>query len=891
MIRTVWSLRLAHRVLRLVVSADIAAAIVGDLEEELARSDAPRRFADAWVLAQAVSHVMAGLRVAITRRPSLIRVWHDARSAARQWRRRPLMMGLAISTLALAMGATITFFTLIDALAWRPRQVDRPDRLVEVSLVDHTGQPTDVPAAMFREIVARQQVFSALCGYIGSGPQTVDIGGRLFLAPAAFVTGAYFDVVGVHAFLGRMIEPADVGRTASTTAPVVVIGYQFWLVALQGDREAVGRGIRIEGVPFTIVGVAPASFTGMQVETTTDIVVPSSTMSALFGTADDPEYPPLRSLLGRLREGTTIDDARRQLQAMWPSLVAALDSGNPADLQRTRVLGSQPVVRSAATGFSFLRARYVPSLTLLTGLGTWMILVACINVGGLLIAATVARGPEFRVRIALGASRADLVRQLLMEGLAVCVAGALVGFALCAWAARPLLTMLWPPVNLGNVPLSLDWRMTAAILGATAVTTTLAGVVPAWLVTGEASLAGAQHLRTVSPAHTRWQHGLLIAQLALSLSLLVGAGLFVRTLANLRRPNVGADLSRLSLMQLRPRPGSSVSEDDAPYYRNLLEQLSALPRVTSVALANSYPFLGLDRRRKYAIGLATAPPDLRDALTVVDLVSPGFFRTVGARVMQGRDFDWTDHGPRRLAVLSASLAARLFPAGNAIGHVVRIGSDPTHQQVGVIGVVADTDYEDIREPHSLVTFLSIVPEGAGGWGLAIIRSATGPTVSTDVARDRVASLGHQYVDTIRTFDQEENTVLLRERLAATLGASFAALAALLAAMGVYGRLAYTVTRRTRELGIRLALGARPDTLRALVMRDAVRTGCWSVLVGLPLAFALARIAGRSLYGLSPYDPTVFALAILALLVMACGASYVPARRASELDPIEALRSE
>lgn len=822
----------------------------------------------------------------------MVRLRLDLRDTLRQWRRRPLLTSLAALSLALATGANTTFFTLVDAIMLRPISIERPDRLVAISEVGRLGEQAEIAPGALAAFGARQHSLMAICGYAGSGSALVEIDGVVTHdVGMELVTGEYFSVLGLHPRAGRFFERSDVGQTAATTKPVAVISYRFWVQHFHGDPQAIGRSMHVEGLPFTIIGVAPESFRGMQLETATDIVLPSPTTWAVAH-LDRQDDVPFFALVGRLRDDSTRARAAAEIAAVWPSVMAAATTALPTQ-PREAALASRPVVTSAATGFSSsLRVFYATLLRLLNGLAAWMIVVACANVAGVVLAAAIAREREFGVRVALGASRADLVRQLFTESALLCLTGAAVGLVIAVWGAKALFAVLWVTDVSSNIALLLDWRVWTVTVGVTVATTFLVGLAPAWWSGRAGALAASQQTRTISPAHTRIARGLLVGQLALAFVLIVGAGLFVRTLVNLRHADTGFDPAHLLLAGLQERPGGYDHQNDLAYYPDLAAQLSAVPGITSVAFTDHGPFLGVNEQSQDPVGLSGTPPDQHDVLAIRESVSPGFFRTFGLALIRGRDFGWSDtERTSRVGVLSAGLAAQLFPAGNAVGRELRVGSNPKTQKVEVIGVVSDMRLEDLRVAHPAMIYLSSVQDENLRGPFAVIRTAASPSVVTDTVRHKVESLGHEYVESLNTFAWEREEAVLPERLAASLGACFGALAMLLATVGVYGVIAHSVSRRTRELGIRLALGAVPRQLRALVMWHSVRVAVAALVIGLPMAVGVAHLTADELYGVTAHDPMVFMLAVGGLLGVALVAAHAPARRASRIQPTDALRTE
>jgi putative ABC transport system permease protein len=814
-----------------------------------------------------------------------MRLGQGARDALRLWRARPGLTALAVVTLALASGAAMLCFSLLDAIAFKPLPVSRPEQLVAISAVDAQGQEHGLAPRALQALGSRQQVLSVLCGY-GETWLPVTIRSQQVQSAVETVSGAYFDLVGIHALMGRLLEPTDDGPKPAATRRVAVLGERFWRNRFAADANVVGTTVVVAGEPLTIVGVAPESFVGMQIEVAPDVVIPLQTLAAYLGTA--PDSMPYPYVLGRLRAGGTAQRAQAALEAMWPSLMAQTVAPSLDGHARQQALNRRPIVTSVTTGFSFLRPQYQASLRLLTALAGWMLLTAGVSLAGLLVARAIARAPELRMRVALGASRADLARQIVVESACLAIAGTLAGLLLARWAAPILLGLLHPSVQHMTVNLAIDWRVAAASLGLATAIAIVLSLAPAWIASRVASLSASAHARTVTTSYTRWSEGLLAAQLAVSLMLVIGAGLFVRTLVNLSDTNLGFDSHGLLAVWLQPKADGYRGMNDLEYYPALLADLSSIPGVRSAALLPALPFGG--GTGQSTVTPSATPPQPLAPLTDAETVSPGFFGAVGVPLIRGRDFTWHDtpESPR-VALLSESLATRLFPQGDAIGHQVRVGAAPTHQAVAVVGIVGDIRFNDAHAPATPTIYLSKAQELHLEWPIIALRTTTGATTIEAEIRRRIEAFGRENVYSLRDFETMRHDDLMRERLAAYLGGAFGGLAVLLAAIGAFGLVSQSVARRTRELGLRLALGASPAGLGQMVLRQAVRLAVIGTALGLPAAWAAARLVDSELYGVTTHDPMVFGTAIVALVSIVVLAAWAPARRAVRLSPLDALR--
>jgi putative ABC transport system permease protein len=815
-------------------------------------------------------------------------VRRDIRDAWRHLGRRPVLTAVAVLTLAIGTGANTTFFSLLDALLLRPLPLPGAGRLVFVTETDAAGSPHAFTPAMVQAFAERQDVFASMCGYVGGGPMRVEVGSEEFSAGWEVVGPGFFSTLGLRPEAGRFFEQADAGHL------VAVVTDRFWRQQLAGDPDVVGRRIRLEGTPVSIIGVVPNPYAGLQLESRADVAILASSFNAFAGTV--PAEPvPFSRILGRLGGGTTIDMARANLTALWPGVIA---SALPADLpasERSRYQARRLTVTSASRGSSFLRTRYAGTLELLVGLTVWMLVIAGVNLAGALLAGAAAREQELRVRVALGASRRDLVRQMLVESALLCLAGTLAGLPLVAGATPRLLGLLWPTREPLPVSVAPDWRVLTASIALLAAVTVAASLAQAWLATRPSAPGAGPGARAVTGSASRWGRGLLVAEIALSVVLLAGAGLFIRTLVNLRQTPLGFNPTGVFSVNLTPRPGAPPDANDILHARELAERLTALPRIEAVGFINHGLLLGVDSQLREPVAPSGVAPGPADAAAMVEEVSPGFFRTLTVPIVGGRAFTWADApGTPRVAIVTATEAARLFAGANAVGRHIRVGTDAAYQDVTIVGVVADSRLEDVHVPHPATVFLSLGQRpGRVSWTFLHVRVTGDPGAPMTAIRTVVTSLGRQSVGHIDAVAGHVDIALARERLAALLGALFGGLAVGLVALGTYGLFSHWVTRRTRELGVRMALGASPARLRRWILGQSLGLAAAGVAIGVPAGLAAARLAGASafLFGLTPHDPAVLTAAAGAIAVAAVTAAWGPARRVVRLDPLSALRTE
>ncbi len=810
----------------------------------------------------------------------------DIRDAWRQLRRRPILTLVAVLTLAIGTGANTAFFSLLNALLLRPLRVPAASQLVSVTETEPNGSQHGLTPRMVQALAERQSSLAAMSGYAGGGPVRITVESEEFSGGWEIGGPGFLETLGLRPEIGRFLEPADEGH------PVVVVTDRFWRRRVSGDPSVLGRRISLEGTPVSIVGVAPESYEGLELENPADIVLLPSSYNMIEGT---PSEPVLFSVLGRLRDDATIGAARANFSAIWPGVIADAVPPDVSSSQRAAYLTRRLDVDSARNGFSFLRTRYAGSLTLLVGLTLWMLVIAGVNLAGTLLAGAAAREAEFRVRVALGASRGDLVRQLLAEAALLTLLGTLAGLPFVTAATPHMLTLFWPTDAALPMSLAPDWRVLALSVATLAAVSLAAGLAPALLASRHGAAGANSNIRTVVRSTSRWERGLLVAEIALSLVLLAGAGLFIRTLVNLRQTPMGFDLRGVLEVSLSPRPGLRRDPNDRLHARELVESLTAVPGIASAAFINHGLMMGVDNQDRERVAPASVPASAGDPSAMVEMVSPGFFTTMSIPFERGHDFTWDDTARTPgLAVVTATEASRLFPGEDAVSRHIRVGASADGQDVTIVGVVADSALEDLHVPHPATVFLSLGRRpGDLTASFMQVRTSGDPDAVIAAIRARVASLGYQTVESVYREAVHVNIALTREWLAAMLGALFAALAMALVAIGSYGLFSHWVTRRTRELGVRMALGASPGDLRRWIFRQSAGLTVAGILVGLPAAFVAARLLNASdfLFGLTAHDPLVFVGATGLVVLAAVLAVAGPAARAFRLDPVTALKSE
>jgi len=812
----------------------------------------------------------------------------DVRYGLRQLRRSPGFTAVAVLTLALGIGANTAVFSLINALILRTLPVRNPEQLVAIATVppDAANGKDRLSLSMFEEIVKHQQVFSSLFAWSGGGMIDYEVNGVKYAASVDTVSGDYFPTLGVHPFVGRLLGPSDVGLESGSSAPVAVISYACWQRRYNSDPAVVGKRIRVNDHPLTIIGVAPKGFIGLDIEAGPDAFLPIG-----FSGATSFRQPETLAfdVVARLKSGVSLEKARADLESLWPGIQTATVPPSYQGERRARFFTRNINVESMATGSSYLRRDFGFQLEVLMGVVGLVLLISCLNLTNLSLARAVAREHEIGIRTALGASGWRLVRQLITEGVMLSGAGVLLGLAFAFWTSRVLVNTMWT----GYIPLDLDptpdLRVLVFTIGVAGLTTLLFGLAPAWLVAWTNPAAVLQKsARRVRSSGGRFNRGLVIAQVGLSLILVVGATLLVRSLEKLRSTDPGYRREGVMVIQLFPQAGREKIPDRVAYYRELADKLSQLPGVESVSYSHMGPVLSYE----YKVPVSVASSSLASVEAVEDWVGPGFFRLIGMRVLEGREFTWRDdQRAPRVAVVSESLARRLSPGTTPIGRKIHISSDPVGEEIEIVGVVNSASLWKVQSPKPMAFYLALIQDPTQNYPLVDLRIAGNPHALAGSVRRTLESLGRHFPLRTQTLEERADMDLNMDRTVATLAAFFAGLALLLASIGLYGLISYGVSRRTAELGIRRALGAQQSDILWMVAREAVFLVGLGVTIGLSGALVATRLISSMLFGLEPTDPPSFGVATLLLIGVALLAGFLPARRATKVDPMGALRYE
>ena len=823
-------------------------------------------------------------------------MWQDIRVAARGFRQSPGFTITALLTLTLAIGANASVFSLLNALVLRDANVRDPRSLVRVSsIAPPQNLESGLTYAMYDDFKRRQQVFSSVIGWRANGIYNIDIEARHSRGLVAAVSGNFFDELGGRAAAGRLLSVSDINEPSAEPSMVAVLGHAFWERAFASDPAAIGRRVAVEGTAFTVIGVAPPNFLGLGMYIEPDVTVP---LTAFPKIADHAPASLLSNpstwvrVTGRLKSGVSIDQARAGIELLWPDLKAA---NLPASLQGTRrdaFLSAGVSVRSAAKGTETgpgMRARFTQPLYVLLAIALLVLVIASLNLASLMVARGVAASHDVGVRMALGAARRRVMRAVVMEGVLLAIAGGLMGVVAGMWISDALAKLILEDFS---VRATLDVTPDARVIAFTAALTLSGGVlcslVAAWRAgRQDIMLSLRQGTRTAtSRRHAgRW---LVAAQVGVSLMLLVHGGLLIRSLQKVRAVSSGMDVSDVIVAYPQPRPDGYRNVENDSYFRSLVARLEQISGVQRAAISNFKP-AGGGVGGGELVATADSAPDAEGVRATFMSVSPQLFDVLRMPMREGRDFNWADHSrSRRVAVVSQTLAQRLFNGAPALGRRVRIGLHPSRQDVEIVGVVGDAHIYDLKDSNVASIYAAALQEPELVDGKCLVIRGTG--VSLQAIDAALSPFGHEAVSRAESMDHIVDRVLLQDRLVAMCATFFGAIALLLAAVGVYGLMSFEVNQRLREMAIRVALGAERHQLVKNVVGDGVGIAAVGLAAGVLLALGSVEVVRSLIFGVTPYDVTTFAAAAATLLAIATLACLLPALRAAKADPASILRT-
>jgi putative ABC transport system permease protein len=826
----------------------------------------------------------------------------DLRYAARLFRLEPGFFTVAILCLALGIGANSAIFHLLDAVRLRALPVASPQELVEVEIdptqpccTGHSvSNQSNFTYALWDQLRAEQQAFSGLFAWEATRFNTAK-GGEVRYVEGLYASGDFFKTLGVVPALGRVFSTDD--DRPGCGSPGVVLGHSYWQTEYGGQPSAIGHTILLDGKPFEIIGVAQAGFFGVEVGKTFDVVIPVCAETLINGeSANTPKRDHWwLAVIGRLKPGWTVARARAHVQAISPGLFEATLPASYIPEIAKRYLAYKLVAIPAGSGVSDLRSRYQDPLLILLGIAALVLVIACANLANLMLARASARERELAVRLAIGASRPRLIRQMLAESLLLAAIGAACGALLARLLSSYLVRFLSTNDDPLFVDLGTDWRIFGFTAALAILTCLLFGLIPAIRAT---RANPGTVMKSSGRGHTdaRERFGvrrmLVVAQVALSLVLLVGALLFVRSLHKLLTLDAGFQESgvlvtevNFSTLNYPPQRWNEVQSE-------IVSRIRVLPGFEQSAATSVVPISG-DRWNDRFRFVGANPAG--QFLSNFSGVSPGYFRTLGTTLLAGRDFNEHDTpNSAKVAIVNQSFIKKFLNGANPIGKRIRIETGPGEPETiyEVVGVTKDAKYVRLNDPFSSTVFAALDQTPKFGAG-AVILSRSHLALASQLAaiKREIAAISPAVSLNFYTLHSEIADSLLRERLMATLSGFFGFLAALLASIGLYGVMAYIVARRRNEIGIRMALGAGRANVLRLIGQECGELLAAGLLLGIVLGMAASQAVAKLLYDLSPNDPLTIGLSVLLLALVALPASLIPAVRASRLDPMNALREE
>jgi predicted permease len=817
----------------------------------------------------------------------------DVSYALRLLRRSPAFTLVALLSLGLGIGANTAIFSLIDTVLLKTLPVADPQRLV---FVDNSGGKSGggngPPYPCFERIRDHNRFLSGIAAF-DERLFKVSIDGVPERVRGQYASGSYFELLGVRAIHGRVLAPADDSQPArgGPDGPVAVISDGFWTRRFARDPAVLGKSVQVGTQWATIVGVTPPGFFGLQVGAPIDITLPM--MFAGSGLQSRTSW--WLSVIGRVAPGATVEQARADIEGLWDGYMKEIGQSRDGYFSGIALV-------PAARGANELRRTYSEPLLIVMAIVGVVLLIGCANVANLLLARATARQNEMALRLAIGASRGRLVRQLLTEGIVLVSFGSVAGLLFASWGVSFLVAVLTAANRTLELEPRFDLRVLSFTAGVAIATALLFSLAPALRATRvdaakPAAPGGA-------PVHNRFGQFLVVAQVTLSVLLLCGAALFLRTLGNLNRVPSGFDRDGVLTMQVEATvPGRTVPPKTPEAFRadharlgaiwtSFIERVYQVPGVTSAAVATMNPLLGHDRGVAIAIQGPAPGPETQRGIHL-NQVTDRYFRTTGIRVLSGRSFTPEDRsGSLRVAILNETAARAFFGDESPIGRKVNFPKQRVQDEYEIVGVVADARYQSLRKPDERMAYVPLEQAiDPITQPVLVVQSSGDVTRLTPSLRAIVVeTVPGGFVSGVATIDQQVEASLVRERMLALLATFFAALALILACIGLYGVMAYRVVRRTREIGIRIAIGARRESVIWMIARETLLlVGIGAALGTLASLAATTYIAGQ-LFDVTPRDPVALGVALLVLAVVTLVAGFVPARQASRIDPVSALRT-
>jgi len=804
----------------------------------------------------------------------------DLRYSWRQFAATPMVACVAVITLAIGIAANAAIFSLLDTALLQTLPVHDPGSLRTVEVVTRSGvEMSNIPSEFFNELRKEPQSFSGVFGFFRE-QLNFDTGGDIDRVLVQMVSGGYYSTLGVRRFLGRTIDEPD----ERNRRRVAVLSYSFWARRF-GSGPAVGETINLSGVPTEVIGVTPPAFFGTDEGVSPDITIP----------LDNPiQFANVWATV-RLKPGVSDKQAQGEAEVALQHVLESMRPGlaNYRESDREDILTQRAVLTRGDRGLGYALDSYTASLQTLMLLSGAVLLIACVNIANVLLARFSARTPEIGVRLTLGASRGRLVRQLLTESALLSGLAAVAGIALAFWMQRALVVLLLDDEARQAIHFTLNTHVLAFSAAAAIVTLLLFGLAPALHATNADVLpllkSEASGTRVSRPALAK---GLIVLQVAASVLLLTGAGLLVRSFIKLTAVHPGMPVENMLVMRIGLSPREYQQAYPLLVYQELVERVQRVPGVVSTALGWDFAFGSGGHFR--SVWVEGQPPE-KGQMAGFNVVGPGFFSTARILLVQGREFSPRDAaGAPKVVIINEAFAKQYFPSQNPIGRHLGAEGEKSTFKYEVIGVAADTRNIFLKNAAGPFFYLPLLQDE---WATSLnvvlhVRTRGNPKLMTDRVRAEVRALNpHFPVRDVTTLAERLSLAQRPDRMMAILASFFGSLALVLTAIGIYGVIAYGVGRRTREIGVRLALGATPANVLGMIVGETLTLVAAGAIVGLPLAFVCTRVLKSMLFGVEPQDPITALASLGVLLTAGLAAGYLPARRAALLEPVSALRAE
>ena len=817
----------------------------------------------------------------------------------------PFVTAVAVLSLALGIGANAAIFSLFDQMLLRPLPVSEPERLVNLSAPGVKAGSTSCNQAgdcdvvfsypMYRDLERTQTVLTGLAAHRSFGANLA-FRGETMNGEGMMVSGSYFPTLGIRPALGRLLTPADDETIGGHF--VAVLGHDYWVNRLGASPAVLGEALVVNGQQMTIVGVAPRGFSGTTLGSDPSVFVPI-TMRGLMDPGFD-GFENRRSywvyVFGRLKPDVDLERARSGLNALYRPIINDVEAPLQEGMSETRLKEFREreiAVEAGQRGQSSTHAEARTPLILLFSITGIVLLIACANIANLLLARAANRSMEMAVRLSLGASRWQIVRQLLTESLLLAVMGGVASLLVARWTLAGIGSIL-PPGAVDTLQLTLDPTVVLFAAGLSIATGLLFGMFPALHAT-RPDLITTMRQSTGQPsgarAAARFRTSLVTAQIALSMALLICAGLFVRSLTNVSRVDLGLKIENLVTFGISPELNGYEPARTMAFFQRVEEELAAIPGVTDVAAGRVPLIAGSNWGSDVYVEGFERDPDT-DANARFNQIGPGYFRTIGVPLLAGREFTRADlAGAPKVAIVNEAFAKKFGLGRDAVGKRMSFWGDE-ELDTEIVGLVKDAKYSEVKQEVPPLFFAPYRQDTTVGQIYFYVRTAMTPEQVLRTIPAVIKRLDPNLpVEELKTMPQQVRENVFLDRMISTLSAAFAVLATLLAAVGLYGVLAYTVAQRTREIGVRMALGADGGRVRRMVLRQVALMTVIGGVIGIAAALALGRWAQSLLFELEGNDPIVVVLSAVLLGAVALGAGYIPALRASKVDPMRALRYE